>query len=37
MVTLIVDEKENRGYEHEIEPDKVFAGHLDFITTQIGR
>jgi len=36
-ITLIVDEKENRGYEHEIEPDEVFAGHLDFITTQIGR
>ena len=30
-VTLIGDEKNDRGNEHYIDPDDVFAGHLDYI------
>ncbi len=35
-ITLIGDEKNDRGNEHEIEVDEVFAGHLDFVTSSIG-
>jgi len=34
-LTLIVEEKDDRGYEHEIDPEDVFAGHLDYITASI--
>ena len=34
--TIIGDEKNDRGNEHEIEVDDVFAGHLDYITSEIG-
>ena len=30
-ITLIVDEKNDRGNEHELDPDEVFAGHLDYV------
>lgn len=35
-LTIIGDEKNDRGNEHEIEADEIFAGHLDFITSEIG-
>ena len=35
--TIIGDEKNDRGNEHEIEVDDVFAGHLDYITSEIGK
>ena len=35
-VTLIGDKKNDRGNEHEIDVDEVFAGHLDFVTSSIG-
>jgi hypothetical protein len=35
-LTIIGDEKNDRGNEHEIEADDIFAGHLDFITSEIG-
>ena len=34
-ITLIVDEKNGRGNEHELDPDEVFAGHLDFVNSSI--
>ena len=34
-ITLKVDEKNDRGYEHELDPDEVFAGHLDFVTSAV--
>ncbi len=34
-LTLIGDEKNDRGNPHEIEPDDVFAGHLDYVTSEI--
>lgn len=34
-ITLIVDEKNERGNEHELEPDEVFAGHIEFITSAV--
>lgn len=33
---IIGDEKNERGNEHEIEPDDIFAGQMDFITSEIG-
>lgn len=30
-ITLIVDEKNDRGNEHELDPDEAFAGHLDYV------
>ena len=35
--TIIGDEKNDRGNEHEIEVDEVFAGHLDYIISEIGK
>ena len=35
-LTIIGDEKNDRGNEHEIEADDIFAGHIDFITSEIG-
>ena len=35
-ITLIGDEKNDRGNEHEIEVDEVFAGHLDYLISEIG-
>ena len=35
-LTIIGDEKNDRGNEHEIEADDIFAGHMDFITSEIG-
>ena len=34
--TIIGDEKNDRGNEHEIEADDIFAGHMDYITLEIG-
>ena len=34
--TIIGDEKNDRGNEHEIEIDDIFAGHVSFITSEIG-
>lgn len=36
-LTIIGDEKNDRGNEHEIEADDIFAGHLDFIISEIGK
>lgn len=36
-LTIIGDEKNDRGNEHEIEADDIFAGHLDFIIADIGK
>lgn len=35
-ITIIGDEKNDRGNEHEIDADDIFAGHIDFITSEIG-
>ena len=35
-LTIIGDEKNDRGNEHKIEADDIFAGHMDFITSEIG-
>ena len=35
--TIIGDEKNDRGNEHEIEIDEVFAGHLEYLTSEIGK
>ena len=35
-ITLIGDEKNDRGNEHEIDVDEVFAGHLEYVTDAIG-
>ena len=35
--TIIGDEKNDRGNEHEIEVDEIFAGHIDFIISEIGK
>lgn len=35
-LTIIGDEKNDRGNEHEIEADDIFAGQMDFITSEIG-
>ena len=35
-LTIIGDEKNDRGNEHEIDVDEIFAGHLEFITSEIG-
>ena len=35
-LTIIGDEKNDRGNEHEIEADDIIAGHMDFITSEIG-
>ena len=35
-ITIIGDEKNDRGKEHEIDADDIFAGHMDFITSEIG-
>ena len=34
-LTIIGDEKNDRGNEHEIEADEIFAGHLGFVTSEI--
>jgi hypothetical protein len=36
-LTIIGDEKNDRGNEHEIEVDEIFAGHIDFIISEIGK
>ena len=35
--TIIGDEKNDRGNEHEIDIDEIFAGHIDFIISEIGK
>ena len=35
--TIIGDEKNDRGNEHEIDIDEIIAGHLDFIISEIGK
>ena len=35
-ITLISDEKNDRGNKHEIDVDEVFAGHLEYVTDAIG-
>ena len=35
-LTIIGDEKNDRGNEHEIKADDIFAGQMDFITSEIG-
>ena len=35
--TIIGDEKNDRGNEHEIEVDEIFCGHLDYVTSEIGK
>ena len=35
-MTFIGDEKNDRGSEHEIKVDDIFAGHIDFIISEIG-
>lgn len=35
-ITIIGYEKNDRGNEHEIKVDEIFAGHLDFVTAEIG-
>ena len=35
-LTIIGDEKNDRGNEHEIDVDEIFAGHLEFVTSEIG-
>jgi len=35
--TIIGDEKNDRGNEHEIEVDEIFAGHLDYLISEIGK
>ena len=35
IITIIGDEKNDRGNEHEIDADDIFAGHIDFITSEI--
>ena len=35
-ITFIGDEKNDRGNEHEIKVDDIFAGHIDFIISEIG-
>lgn len=35
-LTIIGDEKNDRGNEHEIEADDIFARHMDFIISEIG-
>ncbi|MDY3674784.1 MAG: hypothetical protein SO049_08200 [Prevotella sp.] len=35
-ITFIGDEKNDRGNEHEIKADDIFAGHIDFIISEIG-
>ena len=35
-ITLIGDQKNDRGNEHEIDVDEIFAGHLNFVTSAIG-
>lgn len=34
-ITIIGDEKNDRGNEHEIMADDIFAGHIDFIISEI--
>ena len=34
--TIIGDEKNDRGNEQEIKADDIFAGHIDFIISEIG-
>ena len=34
-LTIIGEEKNGRGNEHEIDVDEIFAGHLDFVTAEI--
>ena len=36
-ISPISDEKNDRGNEHEIDVDEIFAGHLDFIISEIGK
>ena len=36
-LTIIGDEKNDRGNEHEIEVDDIFCGHLDYLISEIGK
>ena len=36
-ITFIGDEKNDRCNEHEIDVDDIFAGHINFITSEIGK
>ena len=36
-LTIMGDEKNDRGNTHEIYADDIVAGHMDFITTEAGR
>jgi hypothetical protein len=36
-LTIMGDEKNDRGNTHEIYADDIVAGHMDFITTEVGR
>ena len=35
--TIIGDEKNDRGNEHEIDVDEIFCGHLDYLISEIGK
>lgn len=35
-ITILGDEKNDRGNEHEIEVDDIFAGHLEYVYSAIG-
>ena len=35
IITIFVVDKHDRGNEHEIDADDIFAGHIDFITSEI--
>ena len=34
-LTVIGDEKNDRGNEHEIDVDEIFAGHIDYLKSYI--
>jgi hypothetical protein len=36
-LAIMGDEKNDRGNTHEIYADDIVAGHMDFITTEVGR
>jgi len=37
LITIIGDEKLNRGQEHVIDVNDIFVGELEYITSEIGR
>jgi hypothetical protein len=37
VITIIGDEKNDRGNEHEVDVDEIFAGHVDYITAAVGK